>query len=100
MVPFLSNSLKALVTGTITNGFPSVTSVLQRLVFNMCFDDVVFTALRPASGGDEKVILTFHRGPSNYSTGLCIANSIQHTLSVNLDNRPWWQNLHSSLRGP
>ena len=33
--PFLSNSLKALVMGTVTNGFPSVTSVLQYLVFKM-----------------------------------------------------------------
>ena len=67
MLPFLRNSLKALVTGTITNGFRSVTSVLQHLVFNMSFDDVVFTVPSPASGGDEKVILTFHRSPSNYS---------------------------------
>ena len=33
--PFLSNSLKALVMGKVTNGFPSVTSVLQYLVFKM-----------------------------------------------------------------
>ena len=33
--PFLSNSLKALVMGKVTTGFPSVTSVLQYLVFKM-----------------------------------------------------------------
>ena len=70
---FLSNSLKTLVTRTFTNGFPSVTSVLQHLVFNMFFHDVLFTAPSPLPGGDEKVILIFRRSPVNYSTGLCIA---------------------------
>ena len=68
---------KALVMGTVTNGFPSVTSVLQHLVFKMYFHDVLFTAPNPLPGGDEKVILIFQRGPVNYSTGLCIAYSLQ-----------------------
>ena len=34
---FLSNSLKALITRTVTNGFPSVTSICQHLVFKMSF---------------------------------------------------------------
>ena len=76
---FLSNSLKALVTGTVTNGFPSVTSVLQHLVFKMFFHDVLFTAPSPSPGGDEKVTLIF-QSPVNYSTGLCIAYSL-HTIS-------------------
>ena len=76
-MPFLSNSLKALVTGTVTNGFPSVTSVLQHLVFKMSFHDVLFIAPSPSPGGDEKVILIFQRCPINYSTGLCIAYSLQ-----------------------
>ena len=73
---FLSNSLKALVTRTVTNGFPSVTPVLQHLVFKMSFHDVHFPAPRPLTGGDEKVILIFQRSPVNYSTGLCIAYSL------------------------
>ena len=73
---FLSNSLKTLVTRTFTNGFPSVTSVLQHLVFNMFFHDVLFTAPSPLPGGDEKVILIFQRSPVNYSTGLCIAHPL------------------------
>ena len=77
VTPFLSKSLKALVTGTVTNGFPSVTSVLQHLVFKMSFQDVHFTAPSPLPGGDEKVILIFQRSPVNYSTGPCIANSFQ-----------------------
>ena len=60
-------------SGTVTNGFPSVTSVLQHLVFKMSFQDVLFTAPSPSSGGDEKVIFIFQRRPVNYSTGLCIA---------------------------
>ena len=72
---FLSNSLKALVTGTVINGFPSVTSVLQHLVFKMSFHDILFTAPSPSSEGDEKVIL-FQRSPVNYSTSLCIAYSL------------------------
>ena len=78
---FLSNSLKTLVTRTFTNGFPSVTSVLQHLVFNMFFHDVLFTAPSPLPGGDEKVILIFQRSPVNYSTGLCIAYSLQIFVS-------------------
>ena len=35
VMPFLSNSLKALVMGTVTNGSPSVTSVLQHLAFKI-----------------------------------------------------------------
>ena len=63
-------------SGTVTNGFPSVTSVLQHLVFKMSFQDVLFTAPSPSPGGDEKVIFIFQRGPLNYSTGLCIAYSL------------------------
>ena len=77
---FLSNSLKALVTGTVTNGFPSVTSVLQHLVFKMFFHDVLFTAPSPSPGGDEKVILIFQRSPGNYSTSLCMAHSLHLPL--------------------
>ena len=80
MTPFLSNSLKALVTGTVTNGFPSVTSVIQHLVFKMSFHDVLFTAPSPSPGGDEKFILIFQRIPVNYNTGLCIAYSLQYML--------------------
>ena len=79
VTPFLSNSLKALVMGTVTNGFPLVTSVLQHLVFRMSFHDVLFTAPSPSPGGDEKVILIFQRSPINYNTGLCIAYSLQLT---------------------
>ena len=78
VTPFLSNSLKALVTGTVTNGFPSVTSVLQHLVFKMSFHDVLFTAPSPLLGGDEKVILTFQRSPN--STGQCITYSLHISL--------------------
>ena len=63
--------------GTVTNGFPSVTSVLQHLVFKMSFQDVLFTAPSPSPGGDEKVILIFQRSLVNYSTGLCIAYFLQ-----------------------
>ena len=62
---------------TVTNGFPSVTSILQHLVFKMSFQDVHFTAPSPLPGGDEKVILIFQRSSFNYSTGLCIAYSLQ-----------------------
>ena len=79
-MPFLSNSLKAMVTGTVTDGFPSVTSVLQHLVFKMSFHDVLFTAPSPSPGGDEKVILIFQRSPGNYSTSLCIAHSLHLPL--------------------
>ena len=79
---FRSNSLKALVTGTVTNGFPSVTSVLQHLVFKMFFQDVLFTAPSPLPGGDEKVILIVQRSPVNYSTGLCIAYSLQEWVAI------------------
>ena len=50
-------------SGTVTNGFPSVTSVLQHLVFKMSFHDVLFTAPRPSPGGNEKVILIFSMKP-------------------------------------
>ena len=70
---FLSIYLKALFMGTVTNGFPSVTSELQHLVFKMSFHDGPFTAPSPSPGGNEKVILIFQRGSINYSTGLCIA---------------------------
>ena len=79
VMTFLSNPLKALVTGTVTNGFSSVTSVLQHLVFKMFFHDVLFIAPTPSPWGDEKVTLIFQRGPVNCSTGLCIAYSL-HTI--------------------
>ena len=63
VTPFLSNSLKALVRGIVTNGFPSVTSVLQDLVFKISFQDVLLTAPSPLPGGDEKVILIFSKRP-------------------------------------
>ena len=72
VAPFLSNSLKALVKGTVTNGFPPVTSVLQ------CH--VRLTAPSPSPGGDERVILIFQRSPVNYNTGLCIAYSLYISL--------------------
>jgi len=84
-MPFLSNSLKALVTGTVTNGFPSVASVLQYLVFKMSFQDVLFTAPSPSPGGDEKVILIFQKSPVNYSTGLCIAYSLYRDSKIIVD---------------
>ena len=65
---------------TVTNGFPSVTSVLQHLVFKMFFHDVLFTAPSPLPGGDKKVILILQRSPVNYSTGLCIACSLHIPL--------------------
>ena len=77
VMPFLSNSLKALVTGTVTNGSPSVTSVHQHLVFKISFHDVLLTAPSPSPLGDEKVFLIFQRGHSNYRTGLCVAYSLQ-----------------------
>ena len=55
--------------GKVTNGFISITSVLQHLVFHY----VLFTAPSPLPGGIEKVILIFQRSPVNYSTGLWIA---------------------------
>ena len=58
-------------------GFPSLSSVLQHLVFNMSFHNVLFTAPSPSSGSDEKIIFIFQRGPVNYSTGLCTAYSLQ-----------------------
>ena len=73
---FLSNPLKALVTGTVPNGFSSVTSVLQHLVFKVSFQDVLFTAPSPLPGSDEKVTFIVQRGPVNHSTGLCIAYSL------------------------
>ena len=65
---------------TVTDGFPSITSVLQHLVFKMSFYDVLFTAPSPSPGGDEKVILIFQRSPGNYSTSLCIAYSLHLPL--------------------
>ena len=50
----------------------------------MSFHDVLFTAPSPLLGGDEKVILVFQRSPVNYSTGLCIAYSLQYSQLVNL----------------
>ena len=82
MTPSLSNSLKALVMATVTNGFPSVTSVLQHFVFKMSFHYVLFTASSPSPGGDEKVILIFQRSPVNYSIGLCIAYSLHWTFKT------------------
>ena len=64
--------------GVVTNGFSSVTSVLQHLVFKMSFHDILFTTPIPEPGGAEKVILIFQRRPVNYSTGLCIVYSIQY----------------------
>ena len=84
MTPFLSNSLTALVMRTVTNGLPSVTSVLQHLVFKMSFHDVIFTAPSPSPGGDEKVILNFLRSPVNYSTGLSIAYCLQLTFFIKM----------------
>ena len=85
-MPFLSNSLKALVTGTVTNGFPSVASVLQYLVFKMSFQDVLFTAPSPLPGGDEKVILIFQKSPVNYSTGLGIAYFLHLDSKIIVDS--------------
>ena len=64
---------------TVTDGFPSITSVLQHLVFKMSFHDIRFTAPSPSSGGEEKVIL-FQRTHVNYSTSLCIAHSLHLPL--------------------
>ena len=47
----------------------------------MFFHDVLFTVPSPSPGGDEKVILIFQRSPVNYSTGLCIAYSLQIFVS-------------------
>ena len=91
VTPFLSNSLKALVRGTVTNGFLSVTSVLQDLVFKVSFQDVLFTAPSPSPGGDEKVIFIFQRGPVNYSPGLCTAYSLQ------LDEDRWNEEEHNLI---
>ena len=63
-------------SGTVTNGFPSVTSVLQHLVFKMSFHDVLFTASSPSPEVDEKVILIFQRSLINYSIDLYIAYSL------------------------
>ena len=80
MMPFLSNSLKVLVMGTVTNGFLSVTSVLQHFVFKMSFYDVLFTAPSPLLGVDEKVILIFQRNTVIYSISLYIAYSLHISL--------------------
>ena len=61
----------------VTNGFQSVTSLFQHLVFKMFFHKVLFTAPSPLPGGHEKVILILQRSPVNYSTGLCTAYSLQ-----------------------
>ena len=89
VTPFLSNSFKALVMRTVTNHFPSVTSVLQHLVFKMFFQDVLFTAPSPSPGGDKKVILIFQRSPVYYSTGLCISHSLH--LAVQRVTKSWTQ---------
>ena len=68
--------------GTVTNGFPSVTSVLQHLVFKMSSQCVLFTAPSPLPGGDEKVILIFQKSSVNYSTGLCTAYSLQDLTAL------------------
>ena len=68
-------------SGNSHYGFPSVTSVLHHLVFKMFFHDVLFTAPSPSPGGDEKVILIFQRSSVNYSTGLCIAYSLQYSAA-------------------
>ena len=44
---------------TATNGFPSVTSVFQHLVFKMFFHDVLFTAPSPSPGVMRKSFLFF-----------------------------------------
>ena len=82
VMTFYSNSLKALVRGPVTNGFPLVTSVLGHLVFKMFFHDVLFTAPSRSPGGDEKVILIFQRSPANDSTGLCTAYSLQDLTAL------------------
>ena len=89
-MPFLSISFKSLVMGTVTNGFPSVTSVLQHLAFKMSFHDGPFTAPSPSPGGDEKVII-FQRGSINYSIGLCIAkwSEVKSLSRVRLFATPW-----------
>ena len=89
VTPFLSNSFKPLVMRTVTNHFPSVTSVLQHLVFKMFFQDVLFTAPSPSPGGDKKVILIFQRSPVYYSTGLCISHSLH--LAVQRVTKSWTQ---------
>ena len=66
--------------GTVTNGFPSVTSVLQHFVFKMSFHDVLFTALTPLPGDDKKIILIFQRNAVIYSIGLCIEYSLRIPL--------------------
>ena len=55
--------------------------------FKMSFHVVLFTAPSPSPGGDEKVILIFQRTPVNYSTGLCIAYSLQ----AQCENRSYTQ---------
>ena len=67
---FLSNSLKAPVRRRVTNGFPSVASVIQHLVFKMFFYDVLFIAPSPLLGRYEKVVLILQRSSVNYRTGL------------------------------
>ena len=89
MTTFLSNSLKDLVTRIVTNIFRSITSLLQHFVFKMVFHDVLFTAPNPSPGGHEKVIL--QRSPVNYSTGLCIAYSLQLGKLASLF---WWVELY------
>ena len=73
---------------TATNGFPSVTSVFQHLVFKMSFHDVLFTAPSPSPEGDEKVILIFQRSPVKYSTDLGIAYSLQVAMPPPRDPNP------------
>ena len=68
--------------------FPSVTLVLQHLVFKISFHQL-FTAPSPLPGGDEKVILIFQRSPVNYSAGPCIAYSLQSSLQCTGFSL-WW----------
>ena len=96
VMPFLSNSLKALVMETVTNGFPSVTLVLQHLVFKISFHQL-FTAPSSSPGGDEKVILIFQRRPVNYSIGLCIAYSLHSSLQCTGFSL-WWLRLLTEHR--
>ena len=44
---------------TVTNGFPSVTSVLQHLVFKMFFHVVLFTAPSPLPGEGDGTPLQY-----------------------------------------
>ena len=64
VTPFLSNFLKALAKGTVTDGFPSVTSVLQNILFSRCLSTMYFLLL-PALhlGVMRKSFLFFREAP-------------------------------------